>query len=66
MDSDNLAGAFKGIRDQLARELKVDDGDPQIEFRYKQERIPKREHYFSVGIEPLNGTGTTFVEVWNG
>lgn len=38
MDDDNLAGAFKGLRDALAdRVLGVDDGDDQIGWRYLQE-----------------------------
>lgn len=50
MDSDNLAGAFKHVRDQLAKEIGIDDGSDQIRFEYKQERIGKREHYFTVEI----------------
>lgn len=36
MDSDNLAGAFKGVRDELARLLGIDDGDPRVEWHYDQ------------------------------
>ncbi len=50
MDSDNLAGAFKGVRDQLAKILNIDDGSELIKFEYKQKRIPKREYYFTVEI----------------
>lgn len=50
MDSDNLAGGFKGVRDQLARELKIDDGSELIKVKYKQERVKNREHYFEVEI----------------
>ena len=50
MDSDNLAGAFKHCRDQLAKEIGVDDGDERLTFIYKQKRIKKREHYFTVTI----------------
>jgi len=53
LDSDNLAGAFKGIRDALAREIGIDDGDLKVQYRYEQERIPKREHYFTVTIEAV-------------
>jgi hypothetical protein len=51
MDSDNLAGAFKGIRDQLAKEIGIDDGSEQVEFRYRQQRINERQHFFTVEIE---------------
>ena len=50
LDSDNLAGAFKHVRDALAREIGIDDGSPLIEWKYQQERIPKRQHYFTVEI----------------
>ncbi len=53
LDSDNLAGAFKHVRDQLAKEIGIDDGSDQIRFEYKQERIGKREHYFTVEIGGL-------------
>lgn len=51
MDSDNLAGSFKHTRDQLAREIGVDDGDGSVTWIYKQERILKRDHYFTVTID---------------
>ena len=50
LDSDNLAGAFKHVRDALAKEIGIDDGSPLIKWEYKQERIAKREHYFTVTI----------------
>ena len=37
MDSDNLAGAFKALRDELAETVfGVDDGDDGVEWRYEQ------------------------------
>ena len=37
MDCDNLANAFKGARDWIASAiLSVDDGDPQVTWRYEQ------------------------------
>lgn len=36
MDSDNFAGAFKHIRDAVARWLDIDDGDERIEWVYEQ------------------------------
>ncbi len=50
LDSDNCAGAFKHIRDQLAREIGIDDGSDQVQWRYEQERTPKRENYFTVEV----------------
>jgi hypothetical protein len=37
LDSDNLAFAFKGIRDQVAEELGLDDGSDDLDWRYRQE-----------------------------
>ena len=36
LDSDNLAGAFKAVRDSLASWIGVDDGDPRITWLYDQ------------------------------
>lgn len=37
MDSDNLARAFKGVRDWLAKWLGVDDGDPSVKWECDQD-----------------------------
>jgi len=50
MDTDNLAGAFKHVRDALAREIGIDDGDTRVTWKYGQETIHKREHYFTIKI----------------
>lgn len=51
LDADNLAGAFKHIQDQLAKEMGIDDGAAFVTWRYEQRRINKREHYFTVRME---------------
>lgn len=35
-DSDNLAGAFKAVRDEVAALIGIDDGDERIEWQYRQ------------------------------
>lgn len=50
MDTDNLAGAFKHVQDALANELGIDDGHFLIHWKYEQEVIARREHYFTVTI----------------
>lgn len=41
LDSDNLAASFKGVQDELAEWLGVDDGDrEQVRWSYAQERGP--------------------------
>jgi hypothetical protein len=51
LDDDNLRSCFKGIRDQLAKEIGIDDGSDQITWQYRQERTPTRTNYFTVTIE---------------
>src|SRR5205807_1700760 len=36
MDSDNLAGAFKAVRDEIADNVGTDDGSAFFEWRYEQ------------------------------
>lgn len=36
MDDDNLAHAFKPMRDAIALELGIDDGDPRMRWEYGQ------------------------------
>jgi hypothetical protein len=36
LDDDNLQGAFKGIRDQVAEECGIDDGSKRWDWRYAQ------------------------------
>jgi hypothetical protein len=43
LDSDNLASAFKGIRDGVAVALDIDDGDPRIEWLYGQDKCKRGE-----------------------
>lgn len=36
LDDDNLARAFKAVRDEVARKLGVNDADPRVSWRYAQ------------------------------
>lgn len=38
LDSDNLQGGLKAVRDELAVWLGVDDRDPRVEWKYAQRR----------------------------
>lgn len=38
LDSDNLAGSQKHLRDGVADWLKINDRDPRVEWIYRQER----------------------------
>ena len=43
LDSDNLAGAFKAVRDAIAELLGVNDGSPRLNWLYGQEKYaPQR------------------------
>jgi len=49
LDDDNLASGFKGIRDQIARELGVDDGSDLVRFEYDQ--VVTRRRVYGVKVE---------------
>lgn len=38
LDSDNLQGGLKGLRDGIADRLGVDDADPRVTWEYAQEK----------------------------
>jgi len=38
MDSDNLAGSMKAVRDGIADALGIDDGDERLTWKYDQQR----------------------------
>ncbi|MEK9722414.1 MAG: hypothetical protein VW405_02865 [Rhodospirillaceae bacterium] len=51
LDDDNLARAFKAVRDGVAEALRVDDGDTrQIRWAYRQERGEPKEHAVRVTV----------------
>lgn len=43
LDSDNLAGAFKAVRDEVAKCLNFDDRDKAVTWEYEQRRPEKGE-----------------------
>lgn len=49
LDDDNLRGALKAVRDELARLLGIDDRDPRVRWFYAQAK-GKRGQY-AVGVE---------------
>lgn len=49
LDTDNLAGAFKAIRDAVARRLGVDDGDDRVTWEYDQK--PTGNIVYGVKVE---------------
>ena len=51
LDSDNLAGSFKAVRDGVADALGIDDGSPLLEWRYCQARGLAKEYAVLVEIE---------------
>lgn len=50
LDSDNLARAFKAVRDGIADAIGIDDGDDQIGWAYRQERGKPKEHAVMVRV----------------
>jgi hypothetical protein len=50
LDDDNLQGACKAIRDQIADRLQTDDRDPRVQWRYAQEKCKRGEYGVRVEI----------------
>lgn len=44
MDDDNCTGGIKPLRDLIAREIGIDDGDSRITFQYGQVKTCGHEH----------------------
>lgn len=51
LDGDNLQGGFKAVRDEVARILGIDDGDPRITWRYGQEKGKPKEYAARIEIQ---------------
>lgn len=52
LDSDNLSGSQKHIRDGVADWLGIDDRDPRIEWRYAQERGAPKTYAVRIEVSP--------------
>ena len=50
MDTDGLAASFKGVRDEVAAWLGLDDADPRVEWRYAQRKT--KGFHVVIEIEP--------------
>ncbi len=53
MDSDNLAGSMKAVRDGIAYWLDIDDGDDRITWRYDQVKPGKDKLGVIVTLQEL-------------
>jgi len=51
LDDDNLRGAFKAVRDEVARWLGVDDADPRVRWAYAQTRGRPKQFAARVTIQ---------------
>lgn len=51
LDTDNLAGGFKGTRDGIADWLGIDDGDKRLTWRYGQRKGKPKEYAAEIVIE---------------
>lgn len=52
LDSDNLQGALKAVRDEVARWLGVDDASKDVDWVYDQEKTKKKVCGVRIFIEP--------------
>ena len=57
LDSDNLEGAFKAVRDGIAEALGIDDRSPLVRYVVSQEQGAPREHLVraELYLEPRTG-----------
>ncbi len=55
LDTDNLAISGKACRDQIAKELQMDDGDKRLTWVYEQRRPKVGEAKYAVVIRIENG-----------
>lgn len=53
LDDDNLASAFKNLRDGIADRLGVKDNDPRVDWKYEQAKGKPKEYTAFVKIEPM-------------
>lgn len=51
LDSDNLVGSAKAVRDGIADALGVDDKDPRVEWRVEQRKGRPGEYAVEVRVE---------------
>lgn len=52
LDTDNLAGSMKGVRDAVAKLIGVDDGDvSRVQYRYAQEKVKRGTYGVRVDVE---------------
>lgn len=54
LDTDNLAGGFKAVRDGIADWLGINDGDKAVTWNYTQERGKPKQYAARVVIEWSN------------
>ena len=50
LDSDNLAGSFKAVRDGVADALGIDDGSPLIDWQYFQRKGQPKQYAVLIEI----------------
>jgi hypothetical protein len=55
LDDDNLASAFKAIRDEVAKWLGVDDRDPRVSWKYAQEKGPPKTNAVRIEFRRCRG-----------
>lgn len=50
LDDDNLRSAFKAVRDELAKQMGVDDRNPRVRWEYGQEKGKPKEYAVKIEI----------------
>jgi hypothetical protein len=57
LDDDNVRGAMKSVRDEIAECVGVDDRDPRVKWLYVQERGKPNEYAVRVTVEVVTEKG---------
>lgn len=53
LDDDNLARSFKAVRDEVAKQLGIDDRDKRVKWAYAQRRGKVKEYGIELQIDAM-------------
>ena len=65
-DDDNLQGALKGVRDEVAAWLGIDDGDARVQYCYAQTTCKRGQEHVSITFGHVTemAKATTLLRRW--
>lgn len=51
LDDDNVRGALKGVRDEVAAWLGIDDADPRVQWCYAQQKCKRVDERVTIDLD---------------